>query len=502
MTGGLTALAGCAAEPIDETDADSADEDDGEEGADGTEEGATEESDEGADNISGNDESDSGEGLVNSMPEADGMLEVSEMQIEGGDGADEWIELTNVGDDLLDLSGWRVQDRYDDGMVDGRGFDPAIFPNNFILELGESMRIVTGPGEDTDDTIHWGYDQQIWNEDGDMVVVLDHNGEAVLESEIGSGGEGDPGNANGGNGNGNGNGGNGNGNGNGNGDPEEPPLSDISIGVVDPDGAPIGGATVHGEGEPHEADIPLEFDGETVESGYHHNTIYENSYTIEIDHPDYESTVIEHTHDGETEVTVELEPVAEEPPTSEITIWVVDSDGNPIEGAEIVGQGDPHEADIPLEFDGETNADGVHSTPIYQNSYTIDVDHPDYFAETVEHVHDGETEITVELEPEDDDDDDDDEAEGEPEIAEYEIVDDGRGYAMVEGVVANNSETDLAEVSVEVWLYNADGQQIGHSLDGMTSLGAGDEWPFEIGTAVEMEELEDHEIELDYREYR
>ncbi len=90
----------------------------------------------------------------------------------------------------------------------------------------------------------------------------------------------------------------------------------------------------------------------------------------------------------------------EEPPTSEITVRVTDTAGEPVAGAEIDGEGEPHEADIPLEFDTETDEDGVASTPIYENEYTIAVEHPDYDSETVEHVHDGETELTVELEAE------------------------------------------------------------------------------------------------------
>ncbi|WP_394740191.1 carboxypeptidase-like regulatory domain-containing protein [Natronococcus roseus] len=91
---------------------------------------------------------------------------------------------------------------------------------------------------------------------------------------------------------------------------------------------------------------------------------------------------------------------AEEPPTAEITIRVTDTADEPVSGAEIDGEGEPHEADIPLEFDTETDEDGVASTPIYENEYTITVDHPDYDSATVEHVHDGETELTVELEAE------------------------------------------------------------------------------------------------------
>ncbi|TYL36927.1 hypothetical protein CV102_19410 [Natronococcus pandeyae] len=115
--------------------------------------------------------------------------------------------------------------------------------------------------------------------------------------------------------------------------------------------------------------------------------------------------------DGDTDGDDGDEPDTEEPPVAEITIQVTSTEGEPIENAVIGGEGEPHEAEIPLEFDGETNADGVHSTPIYENEYSIEVDHPDYVAETVEHVHDGETGVTVELEAEDDESEDDDDSE-------------------------------------------------------------------------------------------
>ncbi|TYL37186.1 hypothetical protein CV102_17845 [Natronococcus pandeyae] len=141
------------------------------------------------------------------------------------------------------------------------------------------------------------------------------------------------------------------------------------------------------------------------------------------------------------------EEEAEKPPTSEITISVTDTEGESIAGVEVHGEGEPHEADIPLEFDAETDEDGVASTPIYENEYTIEVDHPDYDAETVEHAHEGETEVSVELEA---DKPDPDEYENEIlnetplEVEKFEMYD-GYGVSgcVVRVPIANEGEEQL-----------------------------------------------------------
>lgn len=334
LTGGITVLAGCAAEEADDAeegdDVDDTNEeaDDGDDTDDEVDEGDDVETDD--DDMTDDSETEDGEEVEGDSEEPDG---------EGEGEGDDQDETDDEGDDTLDDGETEDED------ANGDETDDA--------------------GESEDDT-----DEGRTDSDGNDDTT-DEGDDETSDNE-----------------------------------PEEPPLSDISIRVVDPEGEPIEGATITGEGESHEADIPLEFDGETGSSGYHHNTIYQNSYTIEIAHSDYESTSIDLTHEDETETTVELEPLAEEPPTSEITIRVSDPEGNPIEGADIVGQGESHPADIPLEFDGETDEDGVLSTPIYENDYTIETSHPDYEPTTIEHTHDGETEVTVEIEEDEPDPDD------------------------------------------------------------------------------------------------
>lgn len=139
------------------------------------------------DETGANDSSEDETNVVDSAAEAQGQLAVTDMAVDSSlEPDEEFIELTNTGDVALDMSDWTVRDREGDGAVDARGLDPVTFPDGFVLEAGESVRIVTAPGEDTDETVHWGYDTRNWHEDGDVIIVLDGDGEEVLRHQYGS----------------------------------------------------------------------------------------------------------------------------------------------------------------------------------------------------------------------------------------------------------------------------------------------------------------------------
>lgn len=175
-------------------------------------------------------------------------------------------------------------------------------------------------------------------------------------------------------------------------------VADLAVTVVGPAGEPIEGATVTVEGQSHDAGIPLEFEGETDGEGVYRDVVYENAYTIAVDHDDYHPETAEYIHDGAGGPTVELAPIeGGVPEASRITVVVVDERGSPIEGAEVLGRGTPHEADIPLQFRGETNSNGRHPDVIYHNEYRIQADHPDYTGAIVRHTHDGPADVAVEL---------------------------------------------------------------------------------------------------------
>lgn len=157
-------------------------------------------------------------------------------------------------------------------------------------------------------------------------------------------------------------------------EPAEPGQSLLTLTVVDEDDEPIEGVTVEGLGEPHEADIPLEFSGETDENGQYTDVIYENEYTIDLDHEAYNATTVEHTHDGEREVTVTLEFEGEE--TGELAFEVLETaHGGPAEGVEIAGEREEPGVDgEPVTFTAETDDDGMAVVDAPYGTYDVTLD--------------------------------------------------------------------------------------------------------------------------------
>lgn len=84
---------------------------------------------------------------------------------------DEWIQITNVGDATVDMTGWQVADesashRYTFGSL--------------RLRPGRSVTLFTGCGDDTDSVRHWcNRSSAVWNNDGDTVFVRDVAGNLV-----------------------------------------------------------------------------------------------------------------------------------------------------------------------------------------------------------------------------------------------------------------------------------------------------------------------------------
>ncbi|AGB33804.1 beta-lactamase [Natrinema pellirubrum DSM 15624] len=110
-------------------------------------------------------------------------LDVVELNVADVSPDEEYIVLENTADEPVDLSGFELRDR-EDGQVDG-GLSPFSFPSGFILESGETVRITTGEGDSTETELYWGYNVNIWRDDGDVVRVADANGQVVLEHAYG-----------------------------------------------------------------------------------------------------------------------------------------------------------------------------------------------------------------------------------------------------------------------------------------------------------------------------
>ena len=74
----------------------------------------------------------------------------------------EWVEIENIGDNIIYLEGWSISDEY------GHTY---YFPNDFRLEPGERVKIHTGSGKDTEHDLYWQRNWPVWNNDGDTVFL-------------------------------------------------------------------------------------------------------------------------------------------------------------------------------------------------------------------------------------------------------------------------------------------------------------------------------------------
>lgn len=86
----------------------------------------------------------------------------------------EYIELTNTGDEAVDISRWTV--------ADAAGHRYVIPPGN-VLDSGAAVTIYTGSGTNTDSELYWGSGSAIWNNGGDTIILKTSDGEVVVERD-------------------------------------------------------------------------------------------------------------------------------------------------------------------------------------------------------------------------------------------------------------------------------------------------------------------------------
>ncbi|MFP8958377.1 lamin tail domain-containing protein [Natrialbaceae archaeon A-CW3] len=110
-------------------------------------------------------------------------LALVDYYIDGGDPQEENITIRNTGDAALDLTGWSIEDAHG---VPANNISPFEFPPAFTLNADADVTLVTGQGSNTTDTLYWGYQRQVWNEDGDTVYVYDGDENLHLEEPIAS----------------------------------------------------------------------------------------------------------------------------------------------------------------------------------------------------------------------------------------------------------------------------------------------------------------------------
>jgi hypothetical protein len=95
----------------------------------------------------------------------------------------EWVEIRNIGNQEVDMSGWRL---YDDAYKQGKARDHVFtFPPGFILRAGQTVTIYTGKGISTGSKLYFGRASgeyaAIWNNDSDCAYLVDNRGNPVDE---------------------------------------------------------------------------------------------------------------------------------------------------------------------------------------------------------------------------------------------------------------------------------------------------------------------------------
>ena len=111
-------------------------------------------------------------GFDNSEDKGAGLV-ISDRNVdpESGDLVDEYIELTNDGDETLAMGNWTLSD--------SEGWE-FYFPAEFSLDAGQSVRIHTGDGEWTETDLYWDVEYQVWEEE-DTVILTDASGNEILD---------------------------------------------------------------------------------------------------------------------------------------------------------------------------------------------------------------------------------------------------------------------------------------------------------------------------------
>ena len=79
---------------------------------------------------------------------------------------EEWVEVANNGTIDENLAGWLIQDQQN---------HTYSFPD-FNLKAGATVKIHSGTGSNSDEDLYWNRSTSIWNNDGDLVTLIDTSG--------------------------------------------------------------------------------------------------------------------------------------------------------------------------------------------------------------------------------------------------------------------------------------------------------------------------------------
>lgn len=84
----------------------------------------------------------------------------------------EWAEVTNADDVPVDLTSWTLKDE--------SASHRYVFPNGFILQPEETVRVFTGCGQDTLRQLYWcNSGSAVWNNSGDTGFLVNPEGNIV-----------------------------------------------------------------------------------------------------------------------------------------------------------------------------------------------------------------------------------------------------------------------------------------------------------------------------------
>jgi micrococcal nuclease len=82
----------------------------------------------------------------------------------------EWIEITNQGNQVVQLQGYTLKDEANHIYTFG----------DFAVQPGDSFRLYTGTGQDVADELYWGFSgESVWNNDTDTAFLRDEQGALV-----------------------------------------------------------------------------------------------------------------------------------------------------------------------------------------------------------------------------------------------------------------------------------------------------------------------------------
>jgi hypothetical protein len=88
---------------------------------------------------------------------------------------EEYVQLRNDGETAVDLGGWTLRDKNDDKQS-------MTFPEGTELKPGSTVKIFTEPGH----KLSFNSKSSIWNDKGDVAVLINSEGDEVSEFAYGS----------------------------------------------------------------------------------------------------------------------------------------------------------------------------------------------------------------------------------------------------------------------------------------------------------------------------